>query len=147
MVDCSIGFPAGGRDHTDGVEQLLPDMRPFADAPIAAVFLTHGHDDHIAALGHLIRAGAPIGRIVGLPFTAELARAKLAEWGPHPPIVTARPGTQITTGAFAVEWVNSLDLERMLKDRDYLQRIVITYVVADSPTMLYVYGSGKLVTQ
>ena len=39
---------------------------------------THGHDDHIAALGHLIRGGAPIGRIIGLPFTIELVRAKLA---------------------------------------------------------------------
>jgi ribonuclease J len=105
VVDCGIGFPAGGRDHTDGAEQLLPDMRPFAHAPIAAVFLTHGHDDHIAALAHLIRTGVPIGRIIGLPFTAELARAKLEEWGPHPPVITARPGTPITTGAFSVEFV------------------------------------------
>jgi ribonuclease J len=105
VVDCGIGFPEGGRDHSDGAEQLLPDLRPFANTPIAAVFLTHGHDDHIAALAHLIRTGVPIGRIVGLPFTAELARAKLEEWGPHPPVVGARPGTQITTGAFAVEFV------------------------------------------
>ncbi len=105
VVDCGIGFPEGGRDHEEGVEQLLPDVRPFTGQPIAAVFLTHGHDDHIAALGHLIRSGVPIGRIIGLPFTAELARAKLAETSPHPPIVTARPGTAVTTGAFSVEFV------------------------------------------
>lgn len=103
VVDCGVGFPRG-LERGGIVEQLLPDVSPVAGEPIAAVFLTHGHDDHIAALGHLIRSGAPIGRIVGMPFTVELVRAKLAPL-PLPPIVAATPGRPVTTGAFAVEYV------------------------------------------
>ncbi len=105
VVDCGVGFPRRGLG-PQGVEQLLPDVEAIGTAPIAAVLLTHGHDDHVAALGHLIRTGAPIGRIVTLPFTAELVRAKLAERElPVPPILKVNPGQKITTGAFGIEFV------------------------------------------
>src|SRR4051794_8310619 len=104
VVDCGVGFPSTAE--RDGVvEQFLPDVRPLGRDPIAAVVLTHGHDDHIAALAHLIRTGAPIGRIIGLPFTIELVRAKLADGVPLPPLVTASVGVPVTTGAFAFEYV------------------------------------------
>ncbi len=104
VIDCGVGFPpSGARDGV--VEQYLPDVRPLEAKPIAAILLTHGHDDHIAALAHLIRTGAPIGRIVGLPFTIELVRAKLAEGVPLPPVTIAVPGEPVTTGAFAAEFV------------------------------------------
>jgi ribonuclease J len=104
VVDCGVGFPpSGARDGV--VEQYLPDVRPLGRHPIAAVFLTHGHDDHIAALAHLIRSGAPIGRIVGLPFTIELVRAKLADGIPMPPVTVAAPGVPVTTGAFSAEYI------------------------------------------
>ena len=104
VVDCGVGFPSSGE--RDGVvEQLLPDVSSIADKPIAAVVLTHGHDDHIAALAHLIRSGAPIGRVIGLPFTIELVRAKLPDAVPTPPVTIAVPGQSVTTGAFAFEFV------------------------------------------
>ncbi|CAA9530004.1 MAG: Ribonuclease J2 (endoribonuclease in RNA processing) [uncultured Thermoleophilia bacterium] len=106
VVDCGVGFPRGS-DRGGGIEQLLPDAEVVDRRPIAAVLLTHGHDDHIAALPHLIRSGAPIGRIVTLPFTAALVRAKIGEIEdlPLPPIVTVQPGQVVTTGAFGVEFV------------------------------------------
>ena len=67
---------------------------------------THGHDDHIAALAHLIRTGAPIGRIIGLPFTHRAGAGEAGRGGvPLPPLVTATPGVPLTTGAFAFEYV------------------------------------------
>jgi ribonuclease J len=104
VVDCGVGFPSAG-ERNGIVEQLLPDVRPLGTDPIAAVVLTHGHDDHIAALAHLIRSGAPIGRIIGLPFTIELVRAKLPEGVAAPPTVIASPGQVITTGAFSFEFI------------------------------------------
>ena len=105
VVDCGVGFPRRGLG-PEGVEQLLPDVEAVGPEPIAAVLLTHGHDDHVAALGHLIRSGIPIGRIITLPFTAELVRAKLAERElPLPPILKVAPGQQISTGAFGIEFV------------------------------------------
>ena len=93
VVDCGVGFPSDRRARRH--RRAAAARRASAGrAPIAAVVLTHGHDDHIAALAHLIRTGAPIGRIIGLPFTLELVRAKLAEGVPSPPLVTATPGAR-----------------------------------------------------
>ncbi len=104
VVDCGIGFPASG-DRNGLVEQYLPDVSVLGGKPIAAVVLTHGHDDHIAALAHLIRSGCPIGKIVGLPFTIELVRAKLSEGIPMPSTSIATPGRPVTTGAFSFEFI------------------------------------------
>jgi ribonuclease J len=104
VVDCGIGFPDAG-DRNGLVEQYLPDVSVLGGKPIAAVVLTHGHDDHIAALAHLIRSGCSIGKIVGLPFTIELVRAKLSEGVPMPSTSIATPGRSITTGAFAFEFI------------------------------------------
>ena len=72
-------LPARPASATASSSSCCPTSRVLGTQPIAAVVLTHGHDDHIAALAHLIRQGAPIGRIIGMPFTIELVRAKLAE--------------------------------------------------------------------
>ncbi len=105
VVDCGVGFPPGVARGT-GIEQLLPDLSPLGRRPIAAVLLTHAHDDHVAALAHLIRSGAPIGRIVGLLFTIALVKAKLAaNEVPVPRTLVAMPGQEVTTGAFTAEWV------------------------------------------
>jgi ribonuclease J len=103
VVDCGVGFPRD-RGATDA-EQLLPDVAAVSDQPLAAVVLTHGHDDHIAAVGHLIRTGVPIGRIVGMPFTIELLRAKLAPNVPLPPVSIAAAGRPVRIDDFAFEYV------------------------------------------
>jgi ribonuclease J len=106
VVDCGIGFPHGPRAVGEGaVEQLLPDVSYLAGLPITAVVLTHGHDDHIGALPHLIRSGAAIGQVVGLPFTIELVRAKLADGVPMPRAIVASPGRPLEAGPFRLEYV------------------------------------------
>src|SRR4051794_41954820 len=75
VVDCGVGFPSTAE--RDGVvEQFLPDVRPLGRDPIAAVVLTHGPDDHIAALAPLIPNRAPLGPVNGLPVTIDVVRAK-----------------------------------------------------------------------
>jgi ribonuclease J len=103
VVDCGVGF---ARDASqDGVELLLPDVAAIGPDPISTVIVTHGHDDHLAALRHLVATGAPIGRILGLPFTIELVRAKLGSEVPLPPLVSAVPGRVVTDGTFSYEFV------------------------------------------
>ncbi len=104
VVDCGIGFPRG-IDRDGETEQYLPDVAAIGRDPISMVVLTHGHDDHVAALRHLIRSGAPIGRLVALPFTMQLALAKLPEGSHVPPVHQARPGEVVRAGAFAVEFI------------------------------------------
>src|SRR3989304_9199525 len=53
LVDCGIGFP----DETMlGVDLLIPDITYLTKTTktIVGMILTHGHDDHIGALPHIL---------------------------------------------------------------------------------------------
>jgi ribonuclease J len=76
VVDAGLMFP---EDYMLGVDIVIPDMSfLFARKDdIAAIVLTHSHEDHIGALPFLLReVHAPV---YGTPFTIELVRYKLEE--------------------------------------------------------------------
>lgn len=79
VVDLGVTFP--DMDGTPGVDLILPDiswLQKNRDR-IEAIFITHGHEDHVGAVGHLWdKLRAPI---VARQFTGALARAKLDEHG------------------------------------------------------------------
>ena len=79
MVDLGITFPEGEND--PGVDVILPDLR-FIEAErgsLAGLVLTHAHEDHFGAVVELWpRLKVPV---YATPFTAELLRAKLVEYG------------------------------------------------------------------
>lgn len=105
VIDCGIGFPHGS-ERGLGVETYLPDVRVMRGRPVDAVLLTHAHDDHCAALAHLIRSGTPIGRVVSLPFTTAMVETKLSEHDlPVPPIVSVAPGDPVEIGPIRAEFV------------------------------------------
>ncbi len=105
VVDCGIGFPHGA-DRGLGVDIYLPDLRALKGRPIDAVLITHAHDDHVAALAHLIRSGTPIGRLISLPFTTAMVEAKLQEHDmPLPTIQTVKPGDIVEIGSITAEFI------------------------------------------
>ncbi len=105
VIDCGIGFPHGD-DRGLGVDIFLPDVRVMRGKPVDAVLITHAHDDHVAALAHLIRSGTPIGRIISLPFSIGMIEAKLSEHDlPVPPLVTVAPGDLIEIGSITAEFI------------------------------------------
>ncbi len=76
VVDSGLMFP---EDYMLGVDFVIPNMEYLRQnqAKLAAVVLTHGHEDHIGALPYLIRdIQVPI---FGTPFTLGLVRHKLEE--------------------------------------------------------------------
>ncbi|MEJ6509784.1 MAG: ribonuclease J [Octadecabacter sp.] len=79
VVDLGIAFP--DMDTTPGVDIIMPDIS-WLEArknQIEAIFITHAHEDHVGAVGHLYeRLGAPI---YCRAFTANIARRKVAEHG------------------------------------------------------------------
>ena len=72
IIDAGILFP-----HADtvGIDYLIPDWSVIKNP--RHLLLTHGHEDHIGAIGHLI-AKFPQIIIHAAPFTAALVRKKLA---------------------------------------------------------------------
>jgi ribonuclease J len=105
VVDLGVTFP--DMDTTPGVELILPDITWLEERRdrIEAIFITHGHEDHIGALGHLWpKLRVPV---YARRFTALLGRMKLEENG-HPGSVITTVGARpevVEAGPFRVQFV------------------------------------------
>jgi len=78
VVDCGMMFPDAA---TLGVDVIVPDMSYIFEnaSKFRAVFLTHGHEDHIGALPFLVdRVPLPV---YGMPLTLGFVRDKFEEFG------------------------------------------------------------------
>ena len=105
VVDLGVAFP--DMDGSPGVDLIMPDVAWLETRKdrIEGVFITHAHEDHVGAVGHLFeRLGAPV---FCRRFTAIHARRKLEEYGVEPEQVTeVRPWPEtVTAGPFTVGFV------------------------------------------
>ena len=79
LVDMGVSFPT--MESTPGVELIMADpawIQARADR-LEAIFITHGHEDHVGALGLLWhRLKAPV---YARRFTAALAKSKMERAG------------------------------------------------------------------
>lgn len=102
VVDLGVTFP--DMDGTPGVDLILPDITWLKERrnQIEAIFITHAHEDHVGALGHLWNdLGAPV---YARAFTANIARRKMDEFGHSEKAITTAtkwPNT-IQAGPFEV---------------------------------------------
>lgn len=105
LVDMGVTFP--DMDTTPGVDLILPDVTWLEENidRLEAIFITHAHEDHIGALGHLWpRLQKPV---YARRFTATVGRLKFEEQGlpiEAINIVAARPET-VEVGPFKVQFV------------------------------------------
>jgi ribonuclease J len=110
IVDCGVLFPDA--EHL-GVDLILPDWGWLLERidDIEAVFLTHGHLDHIGALPYLLRDLADVADddwtlpVYGTRLTLAFVEAVLEEWPdlPEPDFEVLEPGDVVEEGAFTVE--------------------------------------------
>ena len=105
VVDLGVAFP--DMDTTPGVDLIFPDISWLKDRrnQLDAIFITHAHEDHIGALGHLwSELGAPV---YARNFTSKIARRKLEENGQSGPIVNVVSSWPDTTkvGPFEVSYL------------------------------------------
>jgi ribonuclease J len=101
VVDCGMMFPDAT---TLGVDVIVPDMSYLFERPelVKAVFLTHGHEDHIGAVPFLVeRLNVPV---YGMPLTLGFVRDKLEEFAIGDVELRAfMPRDVIEIGPFRVE--------------------------------------------
>ncbi len=103
IVDVGVFFP--DPEHL-GVDLIIPDWSELRDRAddVAAIFLTHGHMDHIGAIGHFLTdfPGTPV---FGTRLTLAFVEAILDEWPDveTPELVELVPGSTVEHGPFVVE--------------------------------------------
>ena len=103
VVDAGVMFPD---PELLGVDRIIPDLTYLQQkGRAAALVLTHGHEDHIGAVPHVL----PYidGPVYATPLTLALVEPKLQEHGidhPHP-LKAVRPPDRVTVGPFAIEFI------------------------------------------
>jgi ribonuclease J len=102
LVDAGVTFP---EPELLGVDLIIPDFRPLERYTIAALVLTHGHEDHIGAVAHVLPHVK--GPIYGTAFTLALVEKRLEEADEEIKrrLVRVKPRERVTIGSFVVEFL------------------------------------------
>jgi ribonuclease J len=104
MVDAGVMFP---EPELFGVDLVIPDVSALDRyaGKLAALILTHGHEDHIGAVPHILKHVQ--GPVYGTPFTLALLQPKLDEHGidAEGRLITVAPKQRVEIGPFTIEFL------------------------------------------
>ena len=102
LVDAGVMFP---EPELLGVDLIIPDLRNLQQYKIAALILTHGHEDHIGAVPHVMDAFQ--GPVYGTPLTLALVENKFGDDNDQRKdrLVRVRPRERVQIGAFTIEFL------------------------------------------
>ncbi len=108
VVDTGLSFPAPDQL---GIDLVLPDFAYLRERAedIEAIFLTHGHEDHVGALPFVLRElgeQGPLPAVYGGALTVAMVRSKLDEHRMKDvPIYELAAGETTDAGPFEVEMI------------------------------------------
>jgi ribonuclease J len=107
LVDAGVMFP---EPELLGVDLIIPDLRQLQQYRIQALVLTHGHEDHIGAVPHVLPYVQ--GPIYGTKLTLALVEPKLVELNgaeqnesTRGRLTEVRPRDRVQVGAFDIEFL------------------------------------------
>ena len=102
VVDAGVMFPD---PELLGVDRIIPDLTHLEQkGHVSALVLTHGHEDHIGGVPHVVRLLK--GPIYATPLTLALVEPKLREHGHDGVELRAvRPRDRVAIGPLTVEFI------------------------------------------
>lgn len=105
IVDCGISFP---ENDMLGVDLVIPDityLQKNADK-VRAIFLTHGHEDHIGAVPYFLKQINT--DIYGTKLTLGILEGKIAEHGlsKTASLNEVKAGEKTDIGPFSIEYIH-----------------------------------------
>ena len=102
IVDCGLMFPD---NDMPGIDYIIPDFQYLRGKQdkIRGIVFTHGHEDHIGSIHHLMTEMQPT--IYATPLTMGLIEAKLSRKGQSQKITkrVVKAGEHFETGPFKVD--------------------------------------------
>ncbi|NQW64459.1 MAG: ribonuclease J [Actinobacteria bacterium] len=103
VVDCGVLFP---EENQPGIDLILPDFSYIRERlnDIEAIFLTHGHEDHIGAVPYLLRERGDIP-VIGTALTIAFIKSKLKEHRITAITREVKAGMREKIGPFSMEYV------------------------------------------
>lgn len=103
LIDAGLMFP---EDDMLGIDLVIPDITYLLENKdkVKAIFLTHGHEDHIGALPYVMKElDIPV---YGTALTLGILEGRLAENGVSDNnLITIKPGDVIKAGVFKLEFM------------------------------------------
>lgn len=103
LVDAGLMFP---EDDMLGIDLVIPDISYLLENKdkVRAIFLTHGHEDHIGALPYVMKQlDVPV---YGTALTLGILEGRLKENGvSNENLAVVKPGDKISAGCFRLEFI------------------------------------------
>ena len=106
VIDCGMAFPD---DDMPGVDYVIPDVQYLLKNKdrVSAIFLTHGHEDHIGALPYVLRElDVPV---YGTRMTLGIVVNKLREFrlDKKVSLMQVSAGDTVQIGSMVVEYIHT----------------------------------------
>ena len=102
LIDAGVMFP---EPELLGVDLIIPDLRQLQQYKLAALVLTHGHEDHIGAVRHVLPYFE--GPVYGTALTLAFVESKLDEndRAGKARLRRVRPRERVQVGSFTLEFL------------------------------------------
>jgi ribonuclease J len=102
LVDAGVMFP---EPELLGVDLIIPDLRLLQQYKLSALVLTHGHEDHIGAVRHVLPYFN--GPVYGTALTLAFVENKLEDndAAGKARLVRVRPRDRVVVGSFTIEFL------------------------------------------